>query len=154
MMPICANATLQCSKAPQARNMAGCFDCGSVGRGFDGDEEAGIDGNEIAKMFLDSNPQMAQSFRTIGARGPNVWFITHSPCPSKTWLFDANGVKVADFQEPRISNCPRTPPKRRALPRLGGCTGARDRRLKPTCGLTTSAWLTTSDTQGRKAPFR
>ena len=75
------------------------FDCGGVrSLDFDGNEETGIDGNEIAKMFLDSNPQMAQSFRTIGARGPNVWFITHGPCPSKTWLFDANGIKVADFQ--------------------------------------------------------
>ena len=98
-MPICANATLQCSRHLKPEIWPGVFDCGGVrSLDFDGNEETGIDGNEIAKMFLDSNPQMAQSFRTIGARGPNVWFITHGPCPSKTWLFDANGIKVADFQ--------------------------------------------------------
>ncbi|MEC7201622.1 MAG: hypothetical protein VXW84_13355, partial [Verrucomicrobiota bacterium] len=67
------------------------FDCGGVrSLVFYGYEETRSEGKEKA--------QMAQSFRTIGARGPNVWFITHGPCPSKTWLFDANGVKVADFQ--------------------------------------------------------
>ncbi len=46
------------------------FDCGGVRSiDFDGNEEAGIDGNEIAKMFFNVNPHMAWSFRTIGARG-------------------------------------------------------------------------------------
>jgi len=75
------------------------FDCGGVRTiDFDGDEKAGIDGNDVAQMFLDANPHMAESFRTVGARGPNVWFITHGPCPSKCWLYDGKGNKVADFQ--------------------------------------------------------
>jgi hypothetical protein len=75
------------------------FDCGGVRSiDFDGNEEAGIDGNEIAKMFFKVNPHMAWSFRTIGARGPNVWFITHGECPTKTKLYNASGVAVADFQ--------------------------------------------------------
>ena len=78
---------------------ASVFDCGGVRSiDFDGNDKAGIDGNDVAKMFFEANPHMAWSLRTIGARGPNVWFITNGDCPTKTKLYDASGIDVADFQ--------------------------------------------------------
>ena len=72
------------------------FDCGGGPLDFDGNEETFIDGNEIA-MFLDSNPQMAQSFRTIW---PGVKMSGLSPTAHvRAKLgYSSNGINSEYFQ--------------------------------------------------------